>query len=215
MTSGRTTPLNSCDLFIPESSDEIVQPDSLDAQIYLVADKYGIDDLKTLAVTGIENFGFDSAAFLPSLAHLLLSPEPATHTRNGSNTGSNSSAPSRRSICEIQDAKLWELLVDTASDNFSQYRAEPVLKQVMLANARFQWAVLSKIADKSEQRQAELEKVQKVNTPLAPKKRKYTKPKAQTQTDTPTPSPDKEREKKKPKVTTLVSPAQVQAQAQA
>ena len=219
MTAGRTSPSECSDLFIPESGDEVIQPDSLHAQIYLVADEYGIEELKELAVSEIEyQFRWDSAAFLPSLAHLLLrpAPAPAIATPENSNNGGNSDARPKRTICEIQDADLWAVLVNMATDKFSLYRPNEVLKKVALANPEFQWAVLSKIADKSEQQQAELDKVQKVDTPPAPKKRKYTpKPKAQTQTETPTPSPDKDKEKTKPKVTTSISSGQVRAQAQA
>ncbi|KIV78149.1 hypothetical protein PV11_09895 [Exophiala sideris] len=218
MTSGRTSPLDSSDLFIPESSDEITQPDSLHAQIYLVADKYGIEELKKVAVNEIElQFGWDSAAFLPSLAHLLLRPAPAptAGTPDSSTNGGTSTTQPKRTICEIQDADLWAVLVKMASDKFSLYRVGEVLKKVLLANPEFQWAVLSKIADKSEQRQAELDKVQKVDTPPAPKKRKYTpKPKAQPQTQTLTPSPDKEKEKEKAKPKPQAQ-AKVQTQAQA
>ncbi|KAI1614276.1 hypothetical protein EDD37DRAFT_125508 [Exophiala viscosa] len=213
MTSGRTSPSECSDLFIPESGDEFDQPDSLHAQIYLVADEYGIEELKELAVSEIEyQFGWDSAAFLPSLTHLLLRPAaaPAIATPENSNNGGNSAARPKRTICEIQDADLWAVLVKMASDKFSLYRADKVMKEVALANPEFQWAILSKIADKSEQQQAELDKAQKVDTPPAPKKRKYTKPKAQPQTHTPTPSPEKEKEKGKPK-----AQAQVQTQAQA
>ncbi|KAK5365876.1 hypothetical protein LTR20_009514 [Exophiala xenobiotica] len=74
MDSGRNVLADGDALSVPE-------PKALHAMMYMAADKYGISQLKGLAVTEIETqLSWDKDAFLPTLEHLLapLPPTPAS-----------------------------------------------------------------------------------------------------------------------------------------
>lgn len=207
MSSGRRALSDSCGLFVPESEGEITEPDSLHAQIYLVADKYGIEDLKKSAIDEIEaQLPGDRTALLPSLQHLFLASVLVPSTPNSSNDTGNIATSSKRSISEKQDPKLWTILVKTTSDMYLLYRSESVLKEVMLANPQFQWAVLWRVADQLAQKQEELDKLQKADLPPPPKKRKYTKNKTQTQTQTQAQTKSQAKPQTKPQTKPQIKP---------
>jgi hypothetical protein len=70
MASGRNVLAGGDDLSVPE-------PKALHAMMYMAADKYGISQLKGLAVTEIETqLSWDRDSFLPTLEHLLAPLTP-------------------------------------------------------------------------------------------------------------------------------------------
>lgn len=93
MASGRNVSAGGDHLSVPEQR-------ALHAMMYMVADKYGIGELKGLAVTEIETqLSWVKDSFLPTLEHLLAPPNPTPasassstllSTSNSTTLGSNS-----------------------------------------------------------------------------------------------------------------------------
>ncbi|EXJ53733.1 uncharacterized protein A1O5_12982 [Cladophialophora psammophila CBS 110553] len=162
-----------------------LSPISLHAKMYLIADKYGITELREKAVYEISEI-LDAVKedLLPCLVHFFITNSSVDSSVDGDNSGippdqnidasatatTGNNLPPKCTISEQRDPELWKILAETASKHFLSYRTDATFQQIITCDPRFHWDVMGRVASMLEAAQDKLASAP-VEAPKTPKKR--------------------------------------------